>query len=73
MGFMDVAFLPSKASFSTTFLQNCGRGEGLVTTTCLSAVVGDKQGHAPCRVLLLHQSLFLSQLHLMKVIRLSYH
>ena len=36
----------SRASFSTIFVQNCGRGEGLGTTTCLITVVGVKQGHA---------------------------
>ena len=44
MGFQDVAFIPSRASFSTTFLRT---------------VVGRKQGHAPCDVLLPQQSLFL--------------
>ena len=39
MDFQDVAFLPSKPSFSITFLKNCGRGENLVTTTCLRTVV----------------------------------
>ena len=58
MGFQDVAFMPSQASFSTTFLKKCGRGESLGTTTCLKTVVGGKQGHAPCKILLLQQSLF---------------
>ena len=40
MGFQDVAFLPSPASFSTTFLINCGRGESLRTATCIVTVVG---------------------------------
>ena len=35
VGFQDVAFLASRASFSTTFLRNCDRGKSLVTTTCL--------------------------------------
>ena len=48
MGFQDVAFLSSRAGFSTTFLNNCGRGESFVTTTCTKTVVGVKQGHAPC-------------------------
>ena len=39
MVFQDVAFLPSRASFYTTFLKYCGRGESLGTTTCLKAVV----------------------------------
>ena len=57
MNFMDVALLPSRANFSTTFLKNCGRGEILVSTTYLITVVGDRQRHAPCKILLLQQSL----------------
>ena len=49
VGFQDVAFLPSLACFfPTTFLEYCGRGEFLGTTTCFKTVVGGKQGHAPC-------------------------
>ena len=59
MGFHDVAFLSSRASFSTTFLTNCGSGERLWTTTCLTTGVGGKQGHAPCKMLSLQQNLFL--------------
>ena len=58
MGFEDVAFLPSQASFSTTFLKNCGRSVSLGTTTCPKTVVGGKQGHAPSKMPLLQQSLF---------------
>ena len=61
MCFVDVAFLPPRASFSTTFPKNCGRGGNLGTTTCLKNVVGGKQGHAPCRILLLQKKhLFVS-------------
>ena len=70
MGSHDVAFLPSKASFSTTFLTNGGRGEGLRTTTCLRTVVRGKQVHAPCKMLLLRQSLFLCQSNFMEITRL---
>ena len=35
MGFLDAAFLSSHASFSSTFLKICGRGEYIGTTTCL--------------------------------------
>ena len=70
MGFGDVVFLPSRASFCITFLKNCGRGEGLMATTCLRTVVGGKQGLAPCDILLLQQSLFLCQLNFMEIIRL---
>ena len=38
MGFQDVAFLLSRASFSTTFLLYCGRDESLGATTCLAIV-----------------------------------
>ena len=47
MGFHDVAFLSSQACFSTTFLKNCGRGEGHRTTTCLKTVVGVSMGMLP--------------------------
>ena len=67
---MNVAFMPSIASFSTTFLGNCGRGESLIT--CLKAVVGViLLGHAPCRIFLLQQSLFLCQLNFTEIMRLS--
>ena len=39
--------------FPTTFLNNCGRGESLVTTTCHVTVAWCEQGHAPCKMLLL--------------------
>ena len=51
-------FLPSLASFSTTFPINCGRDESLETTTCLKNVVGGKQGHALCKILLLCNASF---------------
>ena len=57
--------------FSTTFHNNCGRGECLRPNTCLKTVVRGKQGHAPCIILSLQQSLFLSQLNFMENIRLS--
>ena len=60
MSFQDVVLLPSSASFSTTFLKNCGRSEGLGTTTSLGTVVMRNQGLAPCEILLLQQSLFFS-------------
>ena len=44
MGFQDVAFMPSRDSFSTTFLRECGRREGFRTTKCLKTVVVGKQG-----------------------------
>ena len=67
MGFDYVAFLPSLASFSTTFRKDCGRGEGLGITTCPKCVVLGKHGHAPCKMLLLQQSLFLCRLNFMEI------
>ena len=58
MSFQDVAFLSSQASFSTTFLKNCGSGECLWTTTCLKTMVEGKQGHACCKILSLHEAPF---------------
>ena len=61
MAFQDVAFLFSRATFYTTFPSTCGRGESLGTTTCPKNVVGGKQVHyAPCKILSLRQSLFVS-------------
>ena len=53
MGYQDVAFLPSRACPSTTFLKSCGSGESLGTTTCLECVVGGKQWHTPREIALL--------------------
>ena len=64
MSFQDVAFLPPLE------LDRGGRGESLRTATYLKTVVGGKQGHAPCKVFPLQQSLFLSQSNLMEIIRL---
>ena len=55
----NVTFLPSRASFPSTCLKNCGRGESLGITTCHKTMIGGKQGHAPCKILSLQQSLFL--------------
>ena len=58
MGFQDVAFLPSRATFSTTFIKFCGRVEILLTTTHLKAVDVGMQGHTPCKIPLLQQNFF---------------
>ena len=50
MGFQDVAFLPSRASFSATFLKNCGRGECFRTSTCAKTMVVGKHGYASCKM-----------------------
>ena len=47
IGFQDVAFLPSQASFSTTFLINRSRGEDLGTIACVKTVVGVSKGMLP--------------------------
>ena len=71
MAFQDAASLSSRASFSTTFLKNCGRSESLGTTTCPKTVVECKQWHAPSKVLSLQQSFTLCQSNFMEIIRLS--
>ena len=71
MDIHDVALLPSTASFPTTFHNNSGRYKSHRTTTCLKTVVGGKQWHAACKILLLQQILFLCQLNFMEIIRLS--
>ena len=58
MSFQDVAFLPSKASFYTTFVEYCGRCEGLRTTTFSIAVDVGRHGDGLCRVFLVQRSLF---------------
>ena len=55
-----MAFLASRASFSTTFLTHCGRGESLVAATCPKIVFVGKQGFAPCRILAPTKPLFVS-------------
>ena len=40
MSFPDVVFLPSRPSFPSTFLENCGRSECLWNTTCPKTVIG---------------------------------
>ena len=70
MSFWDVALLSYRASIPTTFLKHCSRGESLATATCLGAVVGGKQGHAPCKVFSLQQTLFLCQSYFIEITRL---
>ena len=71
MCFQDVVFLPFQTSFYTTFVINCGRGEGFRKATCLNTVAGGKQGHAPCKMLLLQQILFLCHSNFIEITRLS--
>ena len=71
IGFHDVTFLLSRASFSTIFLKNGGRGESLETATCPKTVAWGRIGHATCKILLLQQSFFLCHMNFMEIIRLS--
>ena len=58
MGFKDVVFLPHRVGFYITFLEKCGRGESLESTTSLITVVGRKQGHAPCKHFFFNKAFF---------------
>ena len=58
MDVQDVVFLPSRASFSTTFLKSCSTCEGLGTSTLLKTVARGRQGHTPSGIFLLQQSLY---------------
>ena len=49
MGFHDVAFLPPRANFPPTFLNNCHRGDSLITTTCLKTVIMVSNGTLPVK------------------------
>ena len=61
MGFQDVVFLFSEASFTTTtFLGNCGRGERLRTITCPKSVVEVCKGMLPVRYFCFNKASFLS-------------
>ena len=71
MGFHDVAFMPLQAGLHATFLKKCGSSYYLIIDTCLTTEVGGKQGHTPCKILSLQQSLSLCQSNLVEIIRLS--
>ena len=71
MGFLVVAFLPSKVSFYTTFFKHCGRGESFGAFTCLRTVAWCRQGHAACKIFLLQQILFVCQSKLMEITGLT--
>ena len=58
MGFLGSPFLPFRASFSTTFLENCNGSICLGTTTFPNSVEWGKLRHAPCRIRLLHKANF---------------
>ena len=46
MGVQDVLFLPSRASYYTTFLIHCGRSEIFGIDSCLRIVVWCMQSHS---------------------------
>ena len=60
MGFKDIVFLASRARFSTTFINNCGGGESLWTTTCLRNVVGVSNSILPVKYFCSNDASFLS-------------
>ena len=70
IGFQDVAFLPTRACFGTTFLETEGRDESLRTTMCLKTVVGGKQGHVPCKALCFNTASVLCQSNFIETMRL---
>ena len=49
MGFLDAAFLPSRASFYITFLNNCGEGESLRTAIYVQSAVLVSKDRLPVR------------------------
>ena len=59
-GFSGVAFLFFRNSFSTTFLKDCGKGEGLRTTTCTKTVVGVSKGILPVKRFCFNKAFFVS-------------
>ena len=71
MCFWDVAFLPPRASFPPHFLQIVVEVKALGPPHVLRLWFGCKQEHAPCSIFLLQLILFLCQLNLMEIIRLS--
>ena len=71
MGFHDVAFLPSCASFSMVFLITCGRGEDLSTTTCLKLLFGVSKCLLPLRYFCSYKTPSLCLSNVMEIIRLS--
>ena len=70
MGYHDMAFLPSRDSFYTTFLKKYLTSQGLGTTTFPKTVVGGKQGYSPCKVISLHKASILCQSNFMEIIGL---
>ena len=57
--FEYIVFLPSRVSFSTPFLINCGSG-GWLEITCLKTVVGASKGMLPVKYFCSTKPLFVS-------------
>ena len=53
IGFQDVAFLFSRASFPPTFIKSYDGGLVFRTAICLKSVFDGNQGHTSCEILLL--------------------
>ena len=70
IGVQDAAFLPSRANFFTTFLENCGRGEYLGATACLKTVVGVSRGMLPVKYFCSNEA-FLCRLNFVEIIRIT--
>ena len=70
MGFQHVAFLPCRATLSTTFLKHCGRGESLGSTTCHKSVVEVSMGMLSVRYFCSYEA-SLSLLNFIEIMMLS--
>ena len=69
MGFHNVAYLPFRASFCTTFLINCDRSENLRTTTCLKIVAGVNKGMLPVKYFINNKPSFWCHLNFIEIAR----
>ena len=70
IGSQDIAFTPSRATFSTTFPKKCCRSESPVTTPCLNNVVGVSKGMLSIKYSNSNKTFFLCQSNFMEIIRL---
>ena len=70
MGFQDVVFLPSCASFPPHFLRIVVGVKALGPPHVLRLLLGVSKGMLPVKYLCPTQGLFLCQLNLIKIIRL---
>ena len=58
VSYQEVAFLPSQANVSTTFLKNSGGCVSLRTTTCPTTLVAVNKGMPTCKIPFLHEASF---------------